>query len=453
MKREIDMCHGPLLGNILRYTLPLICTGLLQLLFNAADLVVVGRFCGSVSVGAVGATSALINLIIYLFIGLSVGVGVTVAQSIGAGQEESTRQAVHTAVPVALTSGLALTVLGVWLAPQVLRWMGTPADVIGLSTVYVRVYFCGMIPSMVYNYGGAILRAAGDSKSPLLYLSIAGVVNVALNVLFVTAFDMDVAGVALATALSQLLSAALVVRALMRRTDACRLDWRQLRIHKRSLLQMVRIGLPAGVQGWMFSLSNVLIQSAVNSFGSMAVSGNAAASSIEGFVYVAMNAFYQTAMNFTGQNIGARQYNRVRQICRVSLMCVAVTGLVLGVGVYLLRRPLLGIYITDSPEALAVGMQKMLCICFPYALCGVMEVLTGVLRGMGASFVPMLMSVVGICGLRVVWIGTVFQYFHTLPSLFISWPISWVILIVALSLTYLVLYRRLTKQALEVVHE
>ncbi len=453
MRKQIDMCHGPLLSNILRYTVPLVLTGVLQLLFTAADLVVVGRYCGSVSVGALGATNSLINLIVNLFIGLSVGVGVTVAQSLGSKDEAYTHQTVHTAIPVALISGLILTGVGVGLAPQLLRWMGTPAEVIHLSTLYVRVYFCGMVPSMVYNYGAAILRAAGDSKGPLLYLSIAGVLNVALNVVFVTAFDMNVAGVALATALAQLLSATLVVRALMRRTDACRLDWRQMRLHGRSLFQMLRIGLPAGIQGSMFSISNVLIQSSVNGFGAVAVAGNAAAGSIEGFVYVAMNAFYQAAMNFTGQNMGARQYDRVRQITRVSLISVAMTGMVLGVGVYLLRQPLLGIYITDSPEAVAVGMQKLLCVCFPYAICGIMEVLTGVIRGMGASLVPMLVSVIGICGLRVVWIYTVFRQMGTLISLFISYPISWLLVIVAQSVVYILLYRRLTRRTPEVAYE
>lgn len=427
MKKKIDMCSGPLLGNILWYTVPIILTGVLQLLFNAADLVVVGQFSGSLSVAAVGATGSLTTLIVNLFVGLSVGVGVLVAQSIGGNRTEDITYTVHTAIPMAAISGLVLTLIGVIGTPLFLQWMSTPDDVLPLSTTYMQIYFCGMIPTMLYNFGAAILRAAGDSKGPLYYLTLAGVVNVVLNVFFVVCFHMDVAGVALATILSQCLSAVLVVRALRRRTDACHLEWRQMRIHSHHLWQIVRIGLPAGIQGSLFSISNVLIQSSVNSFGSLVMSGNAAASNLEGFVYMAMNAFSQTALNFVGQNMGAGRYDRVRRILWLCLGSVTVTGLVMGVGAFALGNPLLSIYISDSPQAISYGIVRMLYICVPYFLCGLMDVTTGAIRGMGASIAPMLVTVLGVCGMRVVWIYTIFRQYHTLEILFLSYPISWVL--------------------------
>ena len=426
-RKPIDMCSGPLLGNIIRYTIPIILTGLLQLLFNAADLVVVGQFCGSHSVGAVGATGSIINLIVNLFIGLSVGAGVTVAHHIGAGNEEETGYTVHTAIPLAAVSGLLLTVVGLAVAPVLLRWMDTPDDLLTLSTLYVQVYFCGMIPSMLYNYGAAILRAAGDSRSPLIFLTIAGAVNVVLNIIFVTVIDMDVAGVALATVLSQVLSAVLTLWVLARRTDACRLEWRRMCIHARSLGRMLRIGLPAGIQGSMFSISNVIIQSTVNSFGAVVVSGASAAGNLEGFAYVAMNSFQQAAMNFTGQNVGALRYDRVRRIMRTCLVSVAVTGVVTGGLLYAFGQPLLGLYITDSQEAIGYGMLRLAIIGLFYFICGMMEVATGVIRGMGVSVAPMLVTVLGVCGFRLVWIWGVFPQLPSLECLYISYPISWAI--------------------------
>ncbi len=424
-----SMTEGPLLGKIIRYTIPIICTGLLQLLFNAADLVVVGRYCGSVSVAAVGATGSITMLIVNLFIGLSVGAGVTVAQAIGAKDPESIHTTVHTAIPTALLSGVTLTVLGLLLSEPLLRAMGTPDDVIGLSTTYMRLYFCGMTFSMLYNYGAAILRAAGNTRGPLVYLTISGVVNVVLNVFFVVALKLDVAGVALATAISQALSAVLVSLALMRRTDACRLDFRQMRFARAPLKKILLIGLPAGLQGSLFSISNVLIQSSINSFGSVLMSGNAAAGNIEGFVYVGMNAFHQTALNFTGQNVGAGKYDRVSRIYTICLVCVTGVGLLLGLLAYTFARPLLSIYITDSAEAIRYGVIRMLYLCVPYFLCGLMDVSTGAIRGMGVSLAPMIISVLGICGFRILWIYTIFQIpaYHTPAWLYLSYPISWAI--------------------------
>ncbi len=444
-KTNVDMLNGPLFGNIVRFTIPIILSSILQLLFNAADLVVVGQFCGSVSVAAVGSTSSLCSLIVNLFVGLSVGAGVCVAQAVGSGDRDRQAHTVHTAIPVAIIGGVVLTVVGVLFAPVLLGWMGTPADVIDLSTVYVRLYFCGMIPAMVYNFGSAILRAVGDTKGPLIYLTAAGVFNVALNVIFVTAFHMDVAGVALATSLSQVLSAALVLRALVRREDACRLHWRQMGIHRRPLLRILQIGLPTGVQSSLFSISNVLIQSSINSFGSEAMSGSAAAGNIEGFLYMTMYAFSQTAMNFIGQNVGARRFDRVRRIFWVCLVTMLVLSAVLCAVTLVFAEPLLGVYITNSAAAITVGVRRMLIVVGTYVVCGAMDVTVGAIRGMGSSLAPMLISVVGVCGFRIAWIHTVFAQYRSLDVLYLSYPISWAISFVVQLVVLLWLIRRTTK--------
>ncbi len=447
-RRNLDMLRGPLLANIISYTIPIILTGLLQLAFNAADLVVVGQFRGSASVAAVGATGALTNLIVNLFIGLSVGAGVAVAHGIGSRDDERVHRTVHTALTVAVVGGMVLTVIGVIFSKQFLVWMGTPEEILPLSTVYMRIYFGGMTFTMVYNFCGSILRAAGDTKTPLILLSIAGAINVLLNLFFVIVLGMNVEGVALATILSQGVSAVLVVRALMHRTDGCRLSLKKLRIYGPQLLKIVRIGLPAGIQGSVFSISNVLIQSSINSFGDIVMSGSAAAGNIEGFIYTSMNAFHQTAVNFTGQNVGAHQWDRVKKIFGLSLGCVAVLGFALSMLVYALGPQLLGIYITDSPEAIAYGMIRFQYICLPYFLCGLMDVATGSLRGMGASTAPMITSIMGVCGVRILWILTLFQIprFHTLDCLFLSYPISWAFTLAIHTLSFFHIYRKKSRQ-------
>ena len=427
LSRSSDLTEGPLLSKIIYYSIPIILTGILQLLFNAADLVVVGRFCGSISVAAVGACGAVINLLVNLFIGLSVGAGVTVAHGIGAGKDEDVKRTVHTAIPVAFICGILLTVVGVAGAGSILSFMGTPDDVLRLSAVYMRLYFCGITANTLYNFGAAILRAAGDTKSPLAYLTAAGILNVLLNLIFVIAFKMDVAGVGLATSLSQCLSAFLIIRALVKREDSCRLIFSQMHIYKRQLLRIFQIGFPAGIQGALFSISNVLIQSSVNSFGSVVMSGNAAAQNIEGFVYTSMNSISQTALNFTGQNHGAGKFDRIKKIMLICLGLVAGTGIVLGAAAWIGAKPLLSIYITDSQEAIKYGVIRMTCICLPYFLCGIMDVATGLLRGIGYSVMPMIVTVAGVCVFRIVWIYTVFRIpqFHTLESLYLSYAISW----------------------------
>ena len=353
------MLQGPLAWNILLFTVPVILTSYLQLMFNAADLVVVGRFCGSVSVAAVGVTGALTNLIVNLFMGLSVGAGVTVAHAIGSGNSQMVSRTVHTALLTALIGGVFLTVIGITFSPTFLRWMDTPENVLPLSSIYMRIYFGGIVFTLVYNFCTSILRAAGDTQSPLFILLCAGVINVILNVFFVVVFHMNVAGVALATVISQALSAVAVTVVLMRRKDDIRFCPSKMRIYGPQLARIIRIGLPAGIQGSMFSISNVIIQSSMNSFGDVLVSGNAAVSNLEGFCYATVNGFHQAAVNFIGQNMGARQYDRVKRVFRLCMLYAGAAGLLVGGTMYLFRQTMLGIYITDSVEATQFGMVRM----------------------------------------------------------------------------------------------
>ena len=443
-RRNQDMLRGPLLGGIITYTIPIILTSILQLLFNAADLVVVGRYCGSISVAAVGATGSITALIVNLFVGLSVGAGVTVAHGVGSREDAVVHRTVHTAIPMALVSGVVLTVVGVLFSGTFLEWMGTPENVMKLSTVYMRIYFAGITFTMVYNFAASILRAVGDTKSPLIFLTIAGVINVVLNVFFVTRLHMNVAGVALATTISQGVSAAAMVIVLMRRTDAARLCLKKLRFYMPQMLKMIRIGLPAGVQSSLFSISNVLIQSSVNSFGDVLMSGNAASQNLESFLYASMNSFHQTAVNYIGQNVGAKQYDRVKRIVWICLGSVAVLGLAMGTGMCVFGEHLLGIYITDSQEAISWGLIRLYIICQAYFICGLMDVSTGALRGMGASISPMIISVLGVCGIRIGWIMTIFKLprFHTPQSLYYSYIFSWTVTFLIQICAFVIVYRR-----------
>ncbi len=446
------MVTGPLFRNIILYAVPLMLTGVLQLLFNAADLVVVGRYCGRLSIAAVGATGAIINLVINLFIGLSVGVGVLVAVSLGAQDDERCSRAVHTCMPVAAIGGAVLTVIGVLLTPTLLTMMKTPDDVIGLSSLYMRIYFCGMIPSLIFNYGAAILRAAGDTRHPLYYLMTAGVVNVLLNLMFVICFGLDVAGVALATALSQCLSAFLVIRFLMKSDSPYRFVPGKMHIYGFELQQIFRVGLPAGIQSSLFAISNVIIQSSVNSFGSVVMAGNSAAANIEGFTFISMNAIHQTALNFTGQNMGAHRLDRVRTIKNYCLIDVVFIGVALGGTSYVFGRQLLSVYIPGEESAIAYGLLRMQYLCLPYFIDGMMDVMTGILRGMGSSMVPMFITVFNICVFRVVWIYTVWQLprFHTLDMLYVTYPLSWILTFLILTVCYRVIYdRNKTKMVIE----
>lgn len=448
-RRSIDMTNGALLPNIIRFALTVFATSSLQLLFNAADLVVVGQYCGSIRLAAVGATGPITNLIVNLFIGLSVGCGVTVAHALGSGEHHIVHKTVHTAVPTAIICGLFLTVVGILVSEPALIMMGTPEEeVLPLAVAYMRSYFLGMTFNLVYNFCAAMLRASGDTKSPLIFLTISGVINVVLNVIFVTLFQMDVVGVGLATAISQGVSAVLVVITLMKRTDCCRLEWKKLHIYKNQLLRIMRIGIPSGLNSSLFSLSNILIQSSINSFGEIAMSGNAASVNLENFPAVAGDGFNQAAMNFIGQNAGAKKYKRVLHSVLICLGCGFAFTAAFSALIYAFGPQLLGIYITDSAEAIAYGMNRLTWVMIPYCILAIMSVSTGALRGLGAAMVPMIISVLGVCGFRVLWIYTVFQIpaYHTLESIYVSYPISWTLTFLVQILAFIFVYRKQSKE-------
>ena len=442
---EIDMTHGPLLGKIVKFAIPLAVSGVLQLLFNAADIVVVGRFAGSSALAAVGATGALINLIVTLFMGLSVGTNVMVAQYYGAGNQKDLSETVHTSVLASLVFGVILIAVGIALARPVLSAMATPADVLDQAVLYMRIYFVGMPGLMLYNFGAAILRAVGDTQRPLYFLLLAGVVNVILNLFFVIVMQLGVAGVAIATSVSQAISAGLVLWCLVKSDSSYRVDLKNLHIKKDKLLKMAKIGLPAGIQGASFSISNVLIQSTINSFGSIAMAGNTAAANIEGFVSTAMDAFSQAAMSFTGQNVGAKRLNRVNRILVLCMTLGVSVGLVLGVGAYFAGPALLGIYSGDA-EVIAFGMRRLAIVCACQCVGALMGNMVGVLRGLGASFVPMAITITFVCGFRVIWLYTAFAAMPTLEMLYISYPITWALAAAFDFICYLVVKKRLAKK-------
>lgn len=446
-KYEIDMCSGSVFRKMLLFAIPLMCSSILQLLFNAADIVVVGRFAGDNALAAVGSNTALINLFTNLFIGLSVGTNVLTAQYYGAKKEADLRETVHTSMLLSIYSGVILTIVGVVGARFLLELMKAPSEVIGLAALYLRILFLGMPSMMVYNFGSAILRAVGDTKRPLYYLLGAGIINVILNLFFVIICQMGVAGVGLATVISQTISAALVVRCLMKEQGGIQLELKALSISKDKLAKILKIGLPAGFQGTVFSLSNVVIQSAVNSFGPIAVAGNSAASNIEGFVYMAMNTFYQATISFTSQNFGAKEYKRIYKILAAGEIYVIATGVILGNLAVFFGESLLRMY-SSNAEVIAAGMARLRIICTIYALCGIMDVLVGALRGIGYSVIPMIVSLVGACGLRLVWIATVFQLpqYHSLTTVYLSYPITWTITLTVHAVTFALAARKVLRE-------
>lgn len=443
----MDLCEGSILKKLLLFALPLMLSSMLQLMFNAADVIVVGRYAGDNSLAAVGSNGSIINLLTNIFMGLSIGANVLVARYFAAKQENELRKTVHTAITVSVVSGVILTVVGAAAAKQVLTWMQCPAEVIDLSTLYLRIYFLGMPAMMAYNFGAAILRGVGDTKRPLYFLTFAGVINVVLNLVFVIICKMDVAGVALATIISQFISAFLVIRCLMKEEEAIRLQREYLGVDKQIFLQILRIGLPAGLQGSLFSISNVVIQSSINTFGATIVAGNSAASNIEGFVYMAMNAFSQAIVAFTSQNVGAGKYKRINKILLTTQLCVLVVGGVMGNAVYLFGEPLLGLY-TDSPVVVAAGMKRLSVICTTYALCGMMDVMVGSLRGLGYSVMPMIVSLLGACAFRMAWISVLFmsERFHTIETVYYAYPVSWTVTLGVHIICFLIVRRKLRKQ-------
>lgn len=444
---EMDMCTGSILKKMLLFSLPLMASSVLQLLFNAADIIVVGRFSGDNALAAVGSNTALINLLTNFFMGLSIGANVLVARYYGAKQDKDLVETIHTSMLLSIYSGIILTVVGVLCAKQILIWMKTPEAVLDLAAVYLRIYFLGMTATMIYNFGSAILRAVGDTRRPLYYLVVAGVVNVILNLVFVIIFKLSVMGVAIATVISQCISAILILRCLMRETGSIKLDLRKLSINKSKFLKIAQIGLPASLQGVIFSLSNVVIQSSVNLFGEITVAGNSAAANIEGFVYVSMNSLYQATISFTSQNVGAGKYERINKILYTAQICVIVVGLVLGNSALFFGRQLLSVY-SGSSEVIDAGMKRLNIIARTYALCGMMDVMVGALRGLGYSVMPMIVSLIGACGLRLLWIFTFFRMerFHNVTSLYLTYTWSWIITLSAHVICWLIVRRKLGRQ-------
>lgn len=442
---EIDMCNGPLTRKIITYCIPLALSGILQLLYNAADIIVVGRFTGPTALAAVGSTGSLINLIVNLLIGLSVGASVCVANFYGAGREKDVRETVHTAMLISVIGGVIVAVVGMVFAKTFLGWMGSPDDVIDQATLYLRIYFAGMPLTMAYNFASAIFRALGDTKRPLYYLAVSGLVNVILNLIFVIVFKMGVAGVATATVVAQAVSTTLIIMCMIRSHSVIHLQRDMLRIHGDKLKEIVRVGLPAGLQGTIFSISNVLIQSSINSFGSIAIAGNSASSNLEGFMYTSMNSVYQAALSFAGQNMGARKYSRLKKVLCNCLAIVTGIGIGMGAIMYLFRYQMLGIYSSDM-DVINFGIERLELFCLTYFTCGAMDVMVGQMRGMGYSIVPMIVSLVGVCGIRIVWIFTVFKASNSLLTLYMSYPVSWVVTLAVHFSTFLYVYHKVKQR-------
>ena len=442
---EIDMCNGPLTRKIITYCIPLALSGILQLLYNAAHIIVVGRFTGPTALAAVGSTGSLINLIVNLLIGLSVGASVCVANFYGAGREKDVRETVHTAMLISVIGGVIVAVVGMVFAKTFLGWMGSPDDVIDQATLYLRIYFAGMPLTMAYNFASAIFRALGDTKRPLYYLAVSGLVNVILNLIFVIVFKMGVAGVAIATVVAQAVSTTLIILCMIRSHSVIHLQRDMLRIHGDKLKEIVRVGLPAGLQGTIFSISNVLIQSSINSFGSIAIAGNSASSNLEGFMYTSMNSVYQAALSFAGQNMGARKYSRLKKVLCNCLAIVTGIGIGMGAIMYLFRYQLLGIYSSDM-DVINFGIERLELFCLTYFTCGAMDVMVGQMRGMGYSIVPMIVSLVGVCGIRIVWIFTVFKASNSLLTLYMSYPVSWVVTLAVHFSTFLYVYHKVKQR-------
>ncbi|MBO7288785.1 MAG: MATE family efflux transporter [Clostridia bacterium] len=428
---EIDMVNGSVFKSVVAFVVPLILGNVLQLLYNAADIIVVSRFAGSDAMASVGATGSLSALIVSLFIGLTAGAGVVVSRYHGARDGMGVHKAVHTSISIGIVAGLVASAVGIIFSSYLLKLMGTPeGKVLNGAVLYMKIYFMGVPASLVYNFGASILRAIGDTRRPLYILAFSGMVNVILNLVFVIGFNMSVEGVAIATAVSNYISAISVIFILVRAEGAHHLNFKELRFHKKELADIVKIGLPAGIQSSLFSVANTIIQSSVNSFGTASIAGSAAAGNIEGFVYTAMNAFYQAAITGVSQNYGAKNKDGVRKTVRVCSASVAAVGFVLGLVTTIFARPLLSIYITDSKEAIDYGVIRMVVSGLPYFLCGIMEVQAGLLRGLGYSTTAMVNSLIGACGFRIFWIIFILPIWHTTFVLFLCWPISWILVIV-----------------------
>ena len=441
---QLDMTKGSIFWVLLKFSIPLICSSILQLLFNAADVIVVGQFAGDESLAAVGATTAIINLLVNLFIGLSVGTTVIAANFFGSNRNEELSQTVHTAILISVIGGIILSIVGVVFSKQILQITKTPKEILDLATVYLKVYFAGILPTVVYNFGCALLRAKGDTKRPLYVLLFSGFINVILNLIFVIVFNMNVAGVALATVISQIIASIFIIKFLIDENSSFKLIFSKLKINLQIFIKIIKIGVPAGFQGIIFSLSNVIIQSAINSFGANVIAGNSAASNLEGFVYIAMNSFAQGALTFVSQNLGAKKYDRIKKSVGVSLGCILVIGLILGNVIVLFGNNLLRLY-SENPIVIDFGMNRLRLICSLFVLCGLMDVMGNIIRGLGHSFLPMIITLIGACGIRILWIKTIFEVskFHTCETIYISYPISWIATFIALFISFLFIIKKM----------
>lgn len=449
VKKTVDMTEGPFFKKMLLFAIPIIITGILQNLYNAADLVVVGQFRGDLAVAAVGSTGALTNLIIGLLMGLSVGAGVCVAHHIGAKEPDEVKKVVHTSILLSLICGIVIAIVGFFLSRQMLILMDTPEEVLPLSTLYLKIIFLGAPALMVYNYASAMIRSAGDSKRPLIFLAISGAANVTLNVVLIVAFDMGVDGVAIATIVSQYLSAIMSMVYLMKTSGPLRFSFKDLRISGSKVKKILYIGIPSGIQGTFFSLSNVLIQSTINGFGDVVVAGSAASASLEGFVYIAMFSMYHVAITFVGQNVGAGKYKNIKRLIIYSIILSASTGLLSAAILLAFRYPLVSLYVTSN-AAMDAAMQRMSIIATTYFLCGIMDVFCATLRALNRSITAMAVSLVGACGLRIVWIQTMCRFFPVPQTVYISYPVTWIITLLTHLVFIVITLRKFTRDHNEV---
>lgn len=446
MKKQTQIISGPIGRNMIRFTIPVILTGLLQLFYNMADVMVVGRFAGKESLAAVGSTGSLTNLFITLFVGLSSGASVCVAQRIGAKDKDGIYKAVHTAIGLAIIGGLFICVSGLLLSKRMLIWMDAPANVLEEAALYMKILFLGMPFNLLYNFGAGILRASGDTKHPLIFLSISGAVNVVLNLFLVIGFHLGAAGVGIATAVSQILSAIFTLSFLARKSPVCKLYFRKIRIHMSYFFRIIKIGIPAGLQGMIFSFSNVMIQSSVNSFGDIVVAGNSSAMNIGDLAFIAMNAVHQAMIAFVGQNVGGKQWDRLKKIILIGCLQVSLLGIACSGFIALFGKQLLSLYTPGEEEVIAYGVLRLNYILPLYFACGLMDTLVAAQRGMGTSLIPMLASVFGVCGFRLVWLYTIFAQHRTLEVLYLSYPVSWALTAIVQALFCTMVYRNLIKK-------
>ena len=447
-KKDINIIDGPVLPNMLRYALPIMLTNILQLFYNSADMFVIGNFCDDPNaLGSVGCTGSLINMILGVFIGFGAGVAVTLAQSIGAGNRERASRIVHTSFCLSIVLGIIVTVLGNLISEPILHAMNTPDVFLRGATLYVKIYFCGSIANIMYNFFAGILRSRGDTVRPLLFSMAGGIVNIILNLIFVLVFKMGVEGVAIATITSQFISAVLVIIHMTKLNDECRLDFKKLGFDISVLKQLTKVGLPAGIQGSLFSVSNMILQTGYNSLGPVIVNANVAAMNVDGYIYNILNSFYHTCLTFCSQNFGAKRFDRVKKVFFVGTGTVTALGLVLGVFVYTFAEPLVGIFNSD-PEILVYAKQRLALVALPYFLCGLMDVGSGFLRSIGYSFRALIITFLGSCVLRIVWVYTVFPIFNDVRALYAVFPVSWFITAATLFVMFFLFYKKEKKMLL-----